>query len=180
MMPRRDPEWYELEKTRKEEWKATWESWEKMGQETALSELGDMGADPHFSNDSAASNGDLQRESFHNGAFHPSGQSESSERTWPMSPQMLAVETATRELLELEEHIDLLQLPATSQGYLSRRISKVEMRTADAPRYVTLPIRERNPRAGPSLPTETHMLKLIKVEEGDSAIHDPPLQVVQG
>jgi hypothetical protein len=93
---------------------------------------------------------------------------------------MLAVETATRELLEVDEHIEVLQLPPASRDFLSRRTSNVEMRTAAAPRYVSPPFRYRNSGPGLSLPTETPMFKLIEIEEGDSTIYDPPLQVIQG
>jgi hypothetical protein len=148
MIPNQNPDWREVEKTWAEEWKTALEIWEQTDQEAADFQLGAMVADLHFSNDSAASNKDP--ESIRNDAVHHSGQPETAQRTLPMSPQMIAVETATRELLKIEEQTDLLKLSPALQDSLQRRSSIVEMQTVDAPRYVKLPIRERKIGPAPS------------------------------
>jgi hypothetical protein len=150
-MPNQYPDWQEVEKTWAEEWKSVLVIWERTDREAADLQLGAMVADLNYSNDSATLN--TNPEGIHNGAVHHSGQPETSQRTAPMSPQMLAVETATRELLDKEEQIDLLKLPPVSHDSLQRRSTIVEMQTADAPRYVRLSIRERKNGPAPSRST---------------------------
>jgi hypothetical protein len=100
-MQRQNPQWREDEKRWGIEWAKACEIWEQME---------DVVADPRFSADSTAPNPDSKRDGIEMGAADPRGEQEVSERTWPMSPQMLAVETATRQLLGLGELVESLDL----------------------------------------------------------------------
>jgi hypothetical protein len=113
-------------------------------------------------------------------AADPPGEQVVFERTWPMSPQMLAVETATRELLRLGERVESLGLIPGLGHPLARRVSDPESHTMGKPRYVRFPRHRLNPE--PSVPptSDPPAFKLIQIEEHDATIYDPPLQVLRG
>jgi hypothetical protein len=170
-MQRQNPQWQEDEKRWENEWARACEIWEQME---------DVVADPRFSADSTAPNPDSERDGIEMAAADPPGEQEVSERTWPMSPQMLAVETATSELLGLGEPVEPLDLIPGLGHPLARRVSDPESHTMGTPRYVRFPRHRLNPE--PSvLPTSNPLVfKLIQIEEHDATIYDPPLQVIRG
>jgi hypothetical protein len=108
-------------------------------------------------------------------AANPPGEQVVFERTWSMSPQMLAVETATRELLRLGERVESLGLIPGLGHPLPRRVSDPESHTMGTPRYVRFPRHRLNPE--PSVPptSDPPIFRLIQIEEHDATIYDPPL-----
>jgi hypothetical protein len=137
-------------------------------------------ADPRFVANSTAPNSDSEGDGIEMAAADPPGEQEVSERTWPLSPQMLAVETATRELLGLGEPVEPLDLIPGLGHPRARRASDPESRTMGTPRYVRFSRHRLNPE--PSVPptSDPPLFKLIQIEEHDATIYDPPLQVLRG
>jgi hypothetical protein len=93
---------------------------------------------------------------------------------------MLAVETATRELLGLGELVEPLDLIPGLGHPRARRASDPESHTMGTPRYVRFSRHRLSP--GPSVPptNDPPVFKLIQIEEHDATIYNPLLQVLRG